>query len=174
MEAHPEVMRDDQVRSVVDLGAAPGGWSQVIAASFDTKESAEGRNNDNFGLMDRSEDSGSQVEDVDVDIPSGSRWRRRTVVAVDRLSMAPIHGVHTLKLDFLSPEAEQVIPDVLRTETGGEGEADMILSDMMSNMTGNRIADIESSLDICRAVLQFAEFHLRPATPFYPNCGVLL
>ena len=56
--------------SVIDIGAAPGGWSQVIAQKIES---------------DQNEKSMEKLEN--------SRKGLETVVAVDLLEMVPIPGV---------------------------------------------------------------------------------
>ena len=77
--------------------------------------------------------------------------------------MVPIPGVKTLKMDFLSPQADAAIHTLLQNDENPEGKADVVLSDMAANMTGNKTADIESGLDIANAVVTFARKHLRTA-----------
>lgn len=77
--------------------------------------------------------------------------------------MVPIPGVHTLKMDFLSPRADIAIHTLLKSKENPEGKADMVLSDMAANMTGNKTADIESGLDVANAAVTFARKHLRTA-----------
>jgi 23S rRNA (uridine2552-2'-O)-methyltransferase len=76
------------------------------------------------------------------------------------LRMQPIHGVHSIVGDFLDPRTSQRLRNLL---VGPEAKVDVILSDMAANASGNETADVQSSLRICEAVLQFAEKHLRPA-----------
>ena len=85
------------------------------------------------------------------------------VVAIDKLRMQPIPGVHSMQLDFLSPEAGSLVQEILKAKANTEGKADVILSDMAANMSGNKIRDTQASLDICEAVWAFASQHLRTA-----------
>jgi 23S rRNA (uridine2552-2'-O)-methyltransferase len=97
---------------VLDLGAAPGGWSQVAAQKVG---------------------------------PGGK------VVAVDPLDMAPVPGVQIIRADFRQA-------DLL----GALGEsADVVLSDMMPNVTGVPLVDQARSAELlldaialCRKVLK--------------------
>ena len=98
-------------------------------------------------------------EDLDTASSPLPQAKRKVVIAVDRLTMAPIRGVHTLKLDFLAPGSAEIISTLLKQETGSE-RADVILSDMAANFTGNRVADAENALAICETVLAFADKHL--------------
>ena len=115
------------------------------------------------------------------------RIGRGTVIAVDLLRMDPLPGVRTLQMDFLTPEANACIAELLcepsvsavtaaLEEPGGagvdggvlegergDGKADVILSDMAANFTGNTTADVEASLEICKSVFKFVRRHLRSA-----------
>ena len=86
---------------IVDLGAAPGGWSQVSAKRTGSEK----------GVGDAK------------------------IVAIDYLDFDPIVGVDKLKLDFLAPEADQTLKEMLG------GEADGVLTDMAAPTTGHRKTD---------------------------------
>jgi 23S rRNA (uridine2552-2'-O)-methyltransferase len=98
--------------TVLDLGAAPGGWSQVAAKKV---------------------------------LPGGK------VVAVDLLEVAPIQGVTILQGDFREADL-----------AGALGrKADVVLSDMMPNVTGVPLVDqaratqlLVAAIELCRAVLK--------------------
>jgi 23S rRNA (uridine2552-2'-O)-methyltransferase len=98
---------------VVDLGAAPGSWSQVAASKVG---------------------------------PGGK------VIAVDLLDMAPISGVTVLKGDFREAGLLQAL----------EGRrADVVLSDVLPNLSGipnvdqARAAELTfAALDFCRKALK--------------------
>jgi 23S rRNA (uridine2552-2'-O)-methyltransferase len=106
---------------VVDLGAAPGGWSQVAA--------------DKVG-------------------PSGR------VIAIDLSPVEPIPGVETLTMDFLAPEA----PDLLTRMAGGP--VDLVMSDMAAPATGHRATDHLKIMALCEAALEFAVGVLKPGGAF--------
>jgi 23S rRNA (uridine2552-2'-O)-methyltransferase len=95
------------------------------------------------------------------DVAKGGRGG--VVIAVDRLRIAPMPGVHTLQADFLAPETALLVEAIIRAKAYPDGKADVILSDMAANATGNRIHDIQDSLDICHAVWDFTTKHLRTA-----------
>ena len=98
---------------VVDLGAAPGSWSQVAAQKVS---------------------------------PGGK------VIAVDLLDIAPISGVTVIQGDFR---------DAKLIEALGGAKADVILSDVASNLSG--IANVDqaraaalahAAMDMCRKALK--------------------
>src|SRR5579872_1074810 len=115
--------------SVVDLGAAPGGWSQVAAKRVGA---AEGRGK---------------------------------VVAIDLLDMMPVPGVEFTQLDFLDPEA----PDIIKNLLGGA--ADVVLSDMAANATGHRPTDHLQIMALAEAAAELAHEVLKPGGAFL--CKVL-
>lgn len=101
---------------IVDLGAAPGGWSQYV--------------------VDQIGDQGH-------------------VIACDILPMDPIVGVDFLQGDF----REEAVLNALLERTG-QGQVDVVMSDMAPNMSGNSVVDqpramylVELALDMCRQVL---------------------
>ncbi|KAJ9114306.1 hypothetical protein QFC22_005758 [Naganishia vaughanmartiniae] len=155
---------------VIDLGAAPG-----ESDAFRGQLRVCGRAH--HVLRSRSNLGGwSQVASPKV----GSKGR---VVALDLLPILPIaRNVTVLQGDFLSPsvqaELEHVIatsaalrhkqgailPDNPETEpsSGAAGSrVDTILSDMMANMSGIRVRDIEASLELCQTALSFARGRLK-------------
>ncbi|GJJ14266.1 hypothetical protein Clacol_008530 [Clathrus columnatus] len=157
---------------IIDLGAAPGGWSQVVAfktghpivsmtksnhpveRSFGLKEKVKGPRDDSWsdGVVAQVEDEASSSdEDSQADLP--------TIIALDLHRMDRINGVISLQADFLSPVAEVLIqgnfPDQYKLQS-----VDLLLSDMAANKTGNPTADGASSIHIATSVFQFACRHL--------------
>jgi len=116
---------------VVDLGAAPGGWSQVIANKLTPRH---GRN-------DPEDYRGSP-----------------TLLALDLIRIQPIPGVVTLQGDFLFDGAN-LLPSAL-PQTSDSKCVDLIMSDMAANATGNTTADISNSIRLAEAVYKFADRHL--------------
>jgi 23S rRNA (uridine2552-2'-O)-methyltransferase len=102
---------------VLDLGAAPGGWSQVAAEHVK---------------------------------PGGK------VVAVDLLEVKPIQGVTIFKGDFREADLEVALG----------GKADVVLSDMMPNITGVPLVDQARALEISIAAIELCKKSLKPDGAF--------
>ncbi|MDH4096044.1 MAG: RlmE family RNA methyltransferase [Betaproteobacteria bacterium] len=102
---------------VLDLGAAPGGWSQVAA---------------------------ERVK------PGGK------VVAVDLLAVKPIQGVTILQGDFREADLEAALG----------GKADVVLSDMMPNITGVPLVDQARAAEIALAAIELCRKSLKPEGAF--------
>lgn len=104
--------------TVLDLGAAPGGWSQVAARLV------------------------------------GSRGR---VVASDILAMSAIPDVTFIQGDFREPDVyEQIIASL-------DGrKADLVMSDMAPNMSGNRAVDLPRAMYLAELALDMAVSVLDP------------
>ncbi|KDQ18775.1 hypothetical protein BOTBODRAFT_103069 [Botryobasidium botryosum FD-172 SS1] len=129
LDAKFRFLRRGQV--VVDLGAAPGGWSEAVLSRL----------------------SGPAKEET----PSLSA----KIIAVDLLPIIPIPGVDIIQGDFLSPVTQAKLAALLNADSGSRGLVDVVVSDMCHNISGNRIRDVESSLELCSAAFEFARVHLR-------------
>lgn len=97
---------------IVDLGAAPGGWSQYAARRL---------------------------------------GGRGLIVALDRLPMDPVAGVETMQADFLERVTRERVLSRL-----GAGGADLVMSDMSPNITGNSLSDQARFAELAEAVVDFA------------------
>jgi 23S rRNA (uridine2552-2'-O)-methyltransferase len=82
---------------------------------------------------------------------------------MDLLPIEPIHGVQTIKADFMLDSTTRRIKELLCNPQNPKGKADIILSDMAANVSGNVAHDIEASLEICEAVFDFASKNLHSA-----------
>lgn len=132
--------------NIVDLGAAPGGWCQAA-----------------HGEMSRTSERGR------------ARGKEGKIIAVDLLALhqavASLEDVHFIRGDFLDPRIQARISDLIRVgdgtnrSKGKEGKVDLVLSDMLSNLSGNPLRDAQLSQDLCSAALTFALSHLTPPVP---------
>jgi 23S rRNA (uridine2552-2'-O)-methyltransferase len=120
-EKHKLIRQSD---FVLDLGAAPGGWS-VVAAKYLSKESN--------GLL----------------------------LSVDLLVMDKVGNFPVLVGDFTSMQIQAEI----RSLSDGR-QPTVILSDMMSNTTGNKMTDHFRSMELCFSVLDFCETNLATGGKF--------
>jgi 23S rRNA (uridine2552-2'-O)-methyltransferase len=155
LERAHAVLAPRWVRTVVDLGAAPGGWSQAVAEVFGFRDGEAEHDGE-----------GEELHDVDVSPrpPRPADPTARTILALDLLPIAPIAGVHTLQADFLAPSAAPALAALLHAR-----RADVLLSDMAPNATGQRAADVEGALDLAKAVFRFARTHLACASGAHPG-----
>ncbi|WP_281194514.1 RlmE family RNA methyltransferase [Halorubrum sp. F4] len=110
--------------TVVDLGAAPGGWLQVAA-----------------------EEAGE----------SG------TVIGVDlqRIDDLDEHGVETIRGDMTEERTRHYLREAV-----GEGGADVVVSDMAPNMTGEYSLDHARSVHLARQAFDVAKELLAPGGDF--------
>lgn len=117
-----EIQQKDQLLKpgmrVLDLGAAPGGWSQVAAKLV------------------------------------GDHGR---VIASDILAMEPIAGVTFIQGDF---REESVFTEIL--DALGGTRADLVMSDMAPNMSGNRAVDLPRAMYLAELALDMARQVLAP------------
>jgi len=191
MDKRHQFLNEKDVNVVVDLGAAPGGWSQVVAGKFgwsptipqisrslrghaeekssnpeslwsdtallplvkEPKLKRKGTNptNDEFDPLN--------IDNLDLSPHPG----RGTIIAVDLLNILPILGVQTIMGDFLEKGTEKIICGLLSNANNRQPKADVILSDMAANTSGNDAHDSQSSLEICEGVFDFATRNLRTA-----------
>lgn len=102
--------------TVVDLGASPGGWSQVA------------------------------VETV------GERGR---VFGVDLANVRPVEGAVFIRADMTKPETMEALRrEMART---GSAVANVVVSDMSPDISGNYTRDQAESVWLCQKALEFAE-----------------
>lgn len=111
-----------QNMTIVDLGAAPGGWSQVAAQLVK---------------------------------PKGK------VFALDILPMDEIPGVEFIQGDFSEDEAADKLLSLM-----ADTKADVVLSDIAPNISGNDSVDIPRSIYLAELVLDFALKVLKPDGSF--------
>lgn len=96
----------------IDLGAAPGGWSQYISRRLDG---------------------------------------RARIIAVDLLPMDALPGVEFIQGDF----TEDAVLGEIRQALAG-AKADLVISDMAPNITGNKVVDQPRSMYLAELALELA------------------
>ncbi len=121
-----EIQEKDQLlkpgMTIVDLGAAPGGWSQYATHVLKGK----GR-----------------------------------VIASDILPMDPLPDVTFIEGDFREAE----VLEKLLAAMGGD-LADVVISDMAPNLSGNKTIDQPRSMYLCELALDCAKQILKPGGSF--------
>ena len=117
---------------VVDLGAAPGAWSQYVRRKFGRGAAAS-----------------------DPAAPPGPL--HGAIVALDLLPIEPIDGVDVVAGDF----REQAVLEALQAKLAGR-PVDVVISDMAPNLSGVAATDAARMADLVELAIDFAERHLRP------------
>ncbi len=102
---------------VLELGAAPGGWSQVAVERVGSKGS---------------------------------------IVGVDLQGIKPMEGATFIRGDITDPETMDRLEGLLG------GLADVVISDMSPNISGNYHMDHACSVELCQFARQAARRMLRP------------
>jgi 23S rRNA (uridine2552-2'-O)-methyltransferase len=106
----------------IDLGAAPGGWSQYIAETLDG---------------------------------------RARIIALDLLPMDTLPGVEFLQGDFTEEETLSALEAAL-----GEDRADLVISDMAPNISGNKVVDQPRAMYLAELAFDLARRTLKPDGSF--------
>lgn len=122
-------------QTIIDLGCAPGGWTQVAVQTVGL----------NKGLGKASKSEGSDTSSGESEKPMPR------VIGIDLLQSEPVAGAEMLEGDFMDPDA----PDRLKAFLNGK--ADVVLSDMAANTTGHAQTDHLRIVGLAEAALSFAE-----------------
>lgn len=107
---------------IVDLGSAPGSWSQVASKRI------------------------------------GSKGK---IIAIDLLEMQGMSHVEFIQGDFTEPGPLAQIEALL-----GGAKVDLVMSDMLPNMTGVSAIDSPRAIYLCELAAEFALAHLKPEGKF--------
>lgn len=112
---------------VLDLGAAPGGWSKYVADTL-------GKD----GLL-------IAVDLLPLD--------ERTVTSIEKNPLAP--DLHFIQGDFTTATVKTKIMDLIQSYHGGVG-VEYVLSDMAANFTGDNMTDALRTMNLCEDALMLA------------------
>ncbi|MCC7005354.1 MAG: RlmE family RNA methyltransferase [Ottowia sp.] len=125
---------------VVDLGCAPGSWSQYVRHRM----RALGGGDVNGGI-------------------------NGVIIGIDMLPMEPIADVSFFEGDFREPTTDQALRDLVKKITGST-QVDLVLSDMAPNLSGVALADAARMADLAELALEFALAHLNPQGALLIKC----
>ncbi|WP_226806682.1 RlmE family RNA methyltransferase [Candidatus Vallotia cooleyia] len=120
---------------IVDLGAAPGSWSQYTRNKLSLK----------------SHRANSGIDG--------------TIIALDIIAMAPIANVTFIQGDF----RDNAVLMQLKEAVNGRA-VDLIISDMVPNLSGISVADAARITHVCDLALEFAKNHLSPQGALLVKC----
>lgn len=112
--------------TVVDLGCAPGAWSQYVRRRLSPEGAAAGQLNGR-------------------------------IISLDLLPMEPIEGVHYIQGDF---REDAVLAQLEEAMQGGK--ADVVVSDMAPNLSGNGATDAARVAHLIELAVDFANRHMKP------------
>ncbi|KAK8869544.1 hypothetical protein IAR55_000111 [Kwoniella newhampshirensis] len=136
-KTHPSILNPSTTRSVVDLGAAPGGWCQVAS-----------------NLLKKGRGKVWAVDILGMEPIPGVEFIKGDFLSEEVRD--------SLKARVQESQLGQQRVEDGAGEVGFRG-IDTVLSDMMAPMTGIRIRDIGISLQLCTAATIFARDVLRKA-----------
>jgi len=87
--------------------------------------------------------------------------RSGRVLAVDLTELAPIDGVEFIRGDFTDPDTVERVTHALLG-----AKADVVMSDMAPNISGNRAVDQPRAMVLAEDALEFCEAALKPGGTF--------
>lgn len=117
---------------VIDLGAAPGGWSMIASGILDFAGKGKIISID---LLD--------MEPIPTNALNNS-------------------GAHFIQGDFNDPKVRELVNALSTMNGDGRRQANVVLSDMLQNTTGHASTDHLKSMNICYNVLEFTQEYLCP------------
>ncbi|WP_341764507.1 RlmE family RNA methyltransferase [Candidatus Tisiphia endosymbiont of Beris chalybata] len=124
---------------VIDLGAAPGGWSQVAAKILNTNNSVI-----------------IAVDLLEIDPIVGVKCLQQDFYAVETEKMI---------MDLLN-DAPNSATNLEQSNINNRNKADIVMSDMAANTIGHSATDHIRTLKLCEHALEFALKVLRPKGHF--------
>ncbi|MFM2083490.1 MAG: hypothetical protein RLY95_308 [Pseudomonadota bacterium] len=134
--------------TVVDLGSAPGAWSQYLRRKLSGTEGA-------------SMIGSNRVIAADAKTGAASGALNGRIVALDILPMLPVEDVTFIQGDFREDSLLAKLHEVLGGDTS-YGQVDVVVSDMAPNLSGVESADAARMCHLVEIAVEFAKSHLTP------------
>jgi len=128
--------------TIVDLGSAPGSWSQYA--------------------RNRLTELGKSNPAIESGKPDGR------IIAIDLLPMEDIADVSFIQGDFREDEGLKALEALL--PAADQGRVDLVLSDMAPNLSGVGVADSARMAFLAEIALEFAVNHLKPDGALLIKC----
>lgn len=128
--------------TVVDLGSAPGSWSQYVRNRL--------------------------VQLRKHPTPETAGKPDGCIIAIDLLPMEPVADVTFIQGDFREEEGLRALEAALPLEANGK--VDLVLSDMAPNLSGVGVADAARMANLAELALEFAKEHLKPDGALLIKC----
>ena len=156
----------DNVKTVIDLGAAPGGWTQLVKQRISiSKEGLEEleRLRESEKLPDHKASKCHIDKKISPssDIHSHISSQKTKIIAIDLQDIAPIEDVIIIKGDCRDQKIEKILADIL-----DNNKVDLIISDMAPNTTGFKELNHIRIIELAKIALDFAVKFLKPQGNF--------
>ncbi|CEJ62425.1 Putative Ribosomal rna large subunit methyltransferase j [Penicillium brasilianum] len=148
-------------QTIVDLGYAPGSWSQVAVSRTQPNGRVLG-----VDIIPAQPPKGvstiqgnflaPEIQDyIQEFLRNPNRGRARQPGAIDDASSSLLEPAVVAEADATQPDSAKM-----------ERTVDVVLSDMMMNTSGNNFRDHAGSMDLCNATLQFSSKVLKAGGHF--------
>ncbi len=134
--------------TVVDLGSAPGAWSQYLRRKLSGTEGA-------------SMIGSNRVIAADAKSGAASGALNGRIVALDILPMLPVEDVTFIQGDFREDALLSQLHEVLAGDASYQ-KVDCVVSDMAPNLSGVESADAARMCHLVEIAVDFAKSHLTP------------
>lgn len=153
---------------VLDLGAAPGGWSQVasmIVKSFDVDADEDGSDPTISDPLtqhtEMSNDEYINAEDAETVMEEPTEPKKGKIISIDLVPIKPLPGCIVLTGDLtLEATLDQVAEHCPR------GQADAVISDISPKLSGNYDMDQARSVHLSTTALNIAKMWLSQGGSF--------
>jgi 23S rRNA (uridine2552-2'-O)-methyltransferase len=159
---------------IVDLGSAPGSWSQYARnrlgllsrkKSDATAQQTASVPAGDDALADGTAAPVSAVSDATGKAAQPLPALNGRIIALDMLPMEPVADVEFLLGDF----REDTILEKLEKMLGG-CKVDLVISDMAPNLSGVASADAARIEHVCDLAMEFSQRHLKPEGALLVKC----